>query len=85
MAQPDIHANHLEGFNRGLRRKVACYRRRTNPYAKTDEDLQTHLDVHWLFHNFIRPHFTSKQIPPVALGILDKGLSLAELFKVRLI
>jgi transposase-like protein len=85
LAEQDIHANHLEGFNSGLRRKLACYRRRTNTYAKTDQGLQTRLDVHWLFHNFIRPHFTTKQVPAVALGILDKGLSLAELFKVRLI
>ncbi len=34
MAETDIHANHLEGFNAGLRRKLACYRRRTNTYAK---------------------------------------------------
>jgi hypothetical protein len=35
--------------------------------------------------DFIRPHFTTKQVPAVALGILDKGLSLFELFNVRLI
>jgi len=85
LAKADIHANHLEGFNAGIRRKLACYRRRTNTYAKTDESLQTRLDVQWVLHNFMRPHFTTKQVPAVALGILDKGLSLFELFKVRLI
>jgi hypothetical protein len=30
----DIHANHLEAFNSALRRRLACYRRRTNTYAQ---------------------------------------------------
>lgn len=34
LADTDIHANHLEGFNAGIRRKLACFRRRTNTYAK---------------------------------------------------
>lgn len=85
LTETDIHANHLEGFNAGIRRKLACYRRKTNTYAKTDDSLQTRLDVQWVLHNFIRPHFTTKQVPAVALGILDKGLSLFQLFKVRLI
>lgn len=85
LTETDIHANHLEGFNAGIRRKLACYRRKTNTYAKTDDSLQTRLDVQWVLHNFIRPHFTTKQVPAVALGILDNGLSLSQLFKVRLI
>ncbi len=83
LVDEDIHANHLEGFNAGMRRKLACYRRRTNTYAKQEETLQTRLDVHWVLHNFVRPHFTTKLIPAVALGILEKGLSMFELFKVR--
>lgn len=83
LSKQDIHANHLEGFNAGMRRKLACYRRRTNTYAKQDETLQTRLDVHWVLHNFVRPHFTTQQVPAVALGILNRGLSLFELFKVR--
>ena len=83
LPEPDIHANHLEGFNAGLRRKLACYRRRTNTYAKQDHALQNRLDVHWVLHNFLRPHFTTRQIPAVALGILSQGLSWPELFKVR--
>lgn len=84
LVETDIHANHLEGFNAGIRRKLACFRRRTNTYAKTGESLQTRLDVQWVLHNFILPHFTTKQVPAVALGILDQGLSLVELFNVRL-
>ena len=83
LADQDIHANHLEGFNAGMRRKLACYRRRTNTYAKQEETLQTRLDVHWVLHNFVRPHFTTRLVPGVALGILEKGLSMFELFKVR--
>lgn len=30
----DIHANHVEAFNAALRRRMACYRRKTNTYAK---------------------------------------------------
>jgi hypothetical protein len=83
LADTDIHANHLEGFNAGLRRKLACYRRRTNTYAKQEETLQTRLDVHWVLHNFSRPHFTTGLVPAVALGILARPVSLFELFNVR--
>ena len=79
----EIHANHLEGFNSALRRKLACYRRRTNTYAKSKAALQTRLDVHWVWHNFVRPHFTTQQVPAMALGILEKGLTLFELFKIQ--
>jgi transposase-like protein/IS1 family transposase len=85
VAEEDIHANHLEGFNAGMRRKLACYRRRTNTYAKQEETLQRRLAVHWVLHNFVRPHFTTRLVPAVALGILESGLSLVELFKVRYI
>jgi transposase-like protein len=30
----DIHASHVEAFNAALRRRMACYRRKTNTYAK---------------------------------------------------
>ncbi len=35
-------------------------------------------------HNFTRTHYTTKQVPAVALGILDNGLSWEELFMVTL-
>ena len=35
-------------------------------------------------HNFIRPHYSTKQVPAVALGILDKGLSWEDLFMAPL-
>jgi len=77
----DIHANHLEGFNSALRRRMACYRRRTNTYAKEQPALQIRLDAYWVLHNFIRPHFTTRLIPAVALGVLDQSLSWNEILR----
>jgi hypothetical protein len=34
IAEQEIHANHVEAFNAALRRRMACYRRKTNTYAK---------------------------------------------------
>jgi len=79
----EIHANHVEGFNSSMRRRNAAYRRRTNTYAKSDEGLQRTLDVYWIVHNFVRVHFTTRQVPAVALGILKKGLSLNEIFMIQ--
>jgi hypothetical protein len=81
----DIHANHLEGFNSALRRRLACYRRKTNTYAKEKPALQKRLDAYWVLHNFIRPHFTTKQVPAVALGIVDHPLSWDEIFRIQYI
>jgi hypothetical protein len=81
----DIHANHLEGFNSALRRRMACYRRKTNTYAKKQPALRTRLDAYWVLHNFIRPHFTTRQIPAMALGILNHPLSWNEIFRIQYI
>jgi transposase-like protein/IS1 family transposase len=79
----DVHANHVEGFNSAARRKISCYRRKTNTYAKDKKPLQKRLDAYWVLHNFVRPHFTTKQVPAVALGILEKGFSVAQLFRIQ--
>lgn len=83
IGQEQIHANHLEGFNSSIRRRNSAYRRRTNTYAKTDNGLQRTLDVHWIVHNFVRPHFTTKEVPAVALGIHSKGLTWSDILSVR--
>ena len=70
-----IHANHLEAFNASLRRHCAAYRRKTNTYTKKKKRLQHRLDVFWILHNFVRVHFTTRQVPAVALGIIQQGLS----------
>ena len=79
----DIHANHLEAFNSALRRRMACYRRKSNTYAKEHPALQCRLDAYWVLHNFIRPHFTTKQVPAVALGVLHHPLSWDEIFRIQ--
>src|SRR5918992_2212664 len=77
-----IHANHLEAFNASLRRRCAAYRRKTTTYAKRKKRLQQRLDVYWILHNFVRVHFTTKHVPAVALGIIEQGLSLADIFSI---
>ena len=83
ISNKDIHANHVEAFNSSIRRRNSAYRRKTNTYAKKKTGLQRTLDILWIVHNFIRVHFTTKQVPAVALEILDKGLSWEEVFMVR--
>src|SRR6476660_8782736 len=83
IATKDIHANHLEAFNTSLRRRCAAYRRRTNMYAKKTGRLQERLDVYWIVHNFVRVHFTTRQVPAVALGVLDHGFALHEIFLMQ--
>lgn len=75
----EIHANHQEGQNAALRRKNSAYRRKTNTYAKCKTALQRTLDVYWVVHNFVRKHFTTKEIPAVRIGIFDSATSLEEL------
>ncbi len=81
--EKDIHANHVEAFNSALRRRLSCYRRKTNTYAKEVSPLQTRLDGQWVLHNFVHVHFTIKQVPAVALGVINKGLSWLELFRIQ--
>ena len=79
----DIHAEHVEAFNASTRRRNAAYRRKTNTYAKKKSALQRTLDMLWIIHNFIRPHFTTRQVPAVALGIVEKGLSWEEVCMIQ--
>lgn len=83
LTDEDIHANHVEAFNASLRRRNSAFRRKTNTYAKTRHDLQRTLNLHWLIHNFVRVHFTTGEVPAVALGILETGLSWSQLWMVR--
>jgi hypothetical protein len=52
-------------------------------FVKTNTALQCHLDVHWVLHNFVWPHFTTKTVPAVAMGILTVGLTWAPLFAIQ--
>jgi hypothetical protein len=83
VAQQEIHANPLEAFNASMRRRNSAFRRKTNTYAKTKDNLQRTLDVFWLIHNFVQVHFTTKVVPAVKLGILETGLSWLQLLTMR--
>jgi hypothetical protein len=83
MATKDRHAHPLEAFHTSLRRRCAAYRRRTNMYAKNTGRRHERLDVYWIVHNFVRVPFTTRQAPAVALGILDHGFALHELFLIQ--
>ncbi len=79
----EIHANHVEAQNAALRRRNSTFRRRTNTYAKTRKGLQCTLDAHQLIHNFVRPHWTTGNVPAVALGILKDALCLEDILTGR--
>jgi hypothetical protein len=83
LATTEMHANHLEAFHTSLRRRCAAYHRRTNTYAKHTGRLQARLEVYWMVPNFVRVHFTTRQVPAVALGILDRGFVLHALFLIQ--
>src|SRR6266702_1916120 len=84
IAESDIHANHAEAFWSALRRKCATFRRKTNMYAKATKGLQRLLRVYWVVHNFLRVHFTTREVPAVALGILERRLSVHEIFQIQM-
>lgn len=84
IAETNIHANHAEAFFSSLRRKCATFRRKTNMYAKAITGLQRVLRVYWVVHNFLRVHFTTREVPAVALGILEKRLSVQDIFQMQM-
>src|SRR5258705_14014453 len=84
IAETDIHANHAEAFWSALRRKCATFRRKTNTYAKATTGLQRLLRVYWVVHNFLRVHFTIREVPAVALGILERRVSGPGIFQLSI-
>jgi transposase-like protein len=84
IAESEIHANHAEAFFSALRRKCATFRRKTNMYAKTTAGLQRLLHVYWVVHNFLRVHFTTREVPAVALGVIERRLSVGEIFHMQM-
>ena len=60
--------------------------RASRPSAPTPFNVaypRTLYHVYWIVHNFVRVHFTTRQVPAVALGILDHGFALHELFLIQ--
>jgi len=41
------------------------------------------LNVYWVLHNYVRTHFTTKAVPAVSLGIVERGLNLETLFSIQ--
>jgi len=83
LSESDIHANHVEANNAAMRRRNSAYRRRTNTYAKSTSGLQRTLDVHLLIHNFVRKHWTTGEVPAVAMGVLRAPLGLEDILKMQ--
>ena len=81
----ETHANHVEANNSAMRRKCSPYRRKTNTYAKSETGLQRVLNLYWVIHNFVRVHFTTKEVPAVSLGVIESGLTAEKLFSAQLI
>ena len=81
----ETHANHVEANNSAMRRKCSPYRRKTNTYAKSETGLQRVLNLYWVIHNFVRVHFTTKEVPAVNLGVIESGLTAEKLFSAQLI
>ncbi|MEA1933149.1 MAG: IS1 family transposase, partial [Thermodesulfobacteriota bacterium] len=52
--------------------------------AKSTNGLQRILNVYWVIHNFIRVHFTTKEVPAVALGVIGQRILPEDLFRIRL-
>ncbi|MFV9690063.1 MAG: IS1 family transposase, partial [Desulfobacteria bacterium] len=38
---------------------------------------------YWVIHNFLRVHFTTKEVPAVSLGLIESGLVPEELFSIQ--
>src|SRR5207247_5990808 len=73
------------GIEKSMRRHLNRAGRKTNTYAKATTGLQRLLRVYWVVHNFLRVHFTIREVPAVALGILERRLSVQEVFQIPMV
>lgn len=78
----EIQANRLEASNASTRRTNSAYRRKTNTYAKIKKGLQRVLDLQWINHNFIKVHFTTKEVPAVSQGIFKNRHSFEDIMMI---
>ena len=84
MAETDSHAKHAAAFFRARRRTCATFRSKTTMYAKVTTGWQRRLRVYWVVHHFLRVHFTIREVPAVALGILERRLTVQEIFQIHM-
>ena len=52
-----------------------------NTYAKSETGLQRVLNLYWVIHNFVRVHFTTKEVPAVTLGVIESSLTAGKTFQ----
>jgi len=83
ISNEETHANHVEANNSAMHHKCSPYRRKTNTYAKSTSGLQRILNVYWVIHNFVRVHFTTKEVPAVSLGVIDSALTFGHLLGIQ--
>lgn len=79
----EVHANHCEAQNAAIRRRCSPFRRRQNLYAKTVKGLERAIAVQRLLHNWVRPHWSSKLTPAVALGFINRPVTIEEMLLSR--
>jgi len=46
-------------------------------------NLQRILNVYLVIHNYVKTHFTTKEVPAVRLGIIEKALNVKTLFSIQ--
>jgi len=54
-------------------------------YAKCKKGLQRTLDVHQIIHNFVRRHWTTGEVPAVALGVIGGAWCLEGILTSRFV
>jgi hypothetical protein len=68
------------------KQEIRCrkaFRRKTNTYAEKVERLQDRLNLIWIIHNFVRVHYTTKEVPAVMSGLIEEGLTLKDVLRLK--
>jgi hypothetical protein len=47
------------------------------------EKLQDRLNLIWIIHNFVRVHYTTKEVPAVTSGVIEEGLTLEDVLRLK--
>ena len=55
----------------------------TLTYAKKVKKLQERLNVIWIIRNFVRVHYTTKEVQAVMLGVIEEGRTLGNVVRVK--
>src|SRR6266446_1139371 len=84
IAETDIHAHHAEAFWRALRRQWAPCRSKTKTYATATTGWQRLLRGYGVVPHCLRGHCTTRAVPAVALGILERRLSVQDMFQIQM-